>query len=188
MFGSAASREIGALLDAAGVRFLGRAVADVPSRNVVEVRRSGERLEVDRIVTLPVMSGPAITGLPHDADGFLPVDRHGRVIGAPRVYAAGDATDFAIKHGGLACLQADAAAEAIAAEAGVTIEPSPFRPVLRAVLVTERECRWLQRDLSDERDGGAIAEEPQWSPPTKLPSRELGAYLPQIHTHGALPH
>jgi sulfide:quinone oxidoreductase len=180
VFGSAASREIRALLEDAGIRFLGHGMADVPSGNLVEVRPSGERLEVHRIVTLPVISGPAITGLPHDTEGFLPVDRHGRVRGASRVYAAGDATDFAIKHGGLACLQADAAAEAIAADAGVAIDPLPFTPVLQAALVTERERRWLQRDMSDERDGGAIAGEPRWSPPTKLPARELGAYLPQI--------
>ena len=35
--------------------------------------------------------------------------------GLEHVYAAGDATDFAIKHGGIAAQQADAAAQAIAA-------------------------------------------------------------------------
>ena len=58
--------------------------------------------------------------------GFLPVDTHGRVAGVPGVYAAGDATDFDIKQGGIACQQADAAAEAIAADAGVAIDPAPF--------------------------------------------------------------
>jgi len=180
VFGSAASRETRTLLEDAGVRLLAHAFANVPSTNAVEVHPSGEHLDVHRVVTLPLISGPVIDGLPHGSDGFLPVDSNGRVIGAPRVYAAGDATDVEIKHGSLACLQADAAAETIAAEAGVAIEPSPYRPVLRAALVTERESRWLQRDLSDERDDGAIAHDPQWSPPTKLPARELAPYLPQI--------
>jgi sulfide:quinone oxidoreductase len=180
VFGSGASREVAALLAGAGIRFVGDARADVPRGHVVEVRPGGERLDVHRVVTLPLVRGPAVDGLPHDADGFLPVDPHGRAIGAAHVYAAGDATDFPIKHGGLACLQADAAAEAIAAAAGVAIEPSPFKPVLQAALVTERERRWLRRDLSDERDRGTVAQDPQWSPPTKLPARELAAHLPQI--------
>jgi sulfide:quinone oxidoreductase len=180
VFGSAASHEVGALLEDAGIRFLGHAFADVPSANAVEVRPTGERLDVHRVVTLPLISGPAIDGLPHDEEGFLIVNRSGRVSGAAHVYAAGDATNFTIKHGGFACLQADAAAETIVAEAGVAIEPSPFRPVLRAALVTERERRWLRRDLSDDHDGGTIARDPQWSPPTKLPARELAPYLPRI--------
>ena len=107
---------------------------------------SGERLDVDRVVTLPTLSGPAIHGLPHDAAGFLPVDPHGRVKGVTAVYAAGDATDFEIKQGGLACQQADVAAQAIAADAGLPIEPTPFVPLLQGALVTEHHIRWLGGD------------------------------------------
>ena len=71
------------------------------------------------------------------------------------MYAAGDATDFEIKQGGIACQQADAAAEAIAADAGVAIEPTPFAPVLRGLLLTEHDTRWMQRNLG--REGGAEA-------------------------------
>ena len=39
------------------------------------------------------------------------------------MYAAGDATTCAIKQGGVAAQQADAAAEAIAARAGAPVEP-----------------------------------------------------------------
>ena len=46
--------------------------------------------EADRVVALPPQ-GPAIDGLPADADGFLPVDEHGRVSGVPGVWAAGAA-------------------------------------------------------------------------------------------------
>ena len=61
---------------------------------------------------------PGVPGLPADADGFIPVDPYGRVPGVPDVFAAGDATTFPLKQGGLATQQADAAAEAIAAELG----------------------------------------------------------------------
>ena len=61
--------------------------------------------------------------------------------GAANVWAAGDAIAFPIKQGGLAAQQAGAAAESIAAEAGADIEPQPFRPVLRGVLLTGRGQR-----------------------------------------------
>ena len=76
---------------------------------------------------------------------------HGRVTGMPDVYAAGDITTFTVKQGGIAAQQAEAAAEAIAAAAGVELEPRPFRPVLRGLLLTGDGPRYLH----SERVGGA---------------------------------
>ena len=64
------------------------------------------------------------------------MDLHGLVHGEQDVYAAGDATESPIKQGGVATQQADAAAEAIAARAGAEVDPQPFRPVLRGLLLT----------------------------------------------------
>ena len=45
-------------------------------------------------------------GVPSEPNfGFIPVDHHGRVDGLDGVYAAGDATNFPIKQGGLATQQ-----------------------------------------------------------------------------------
>lgn len=55
------------------------------------------------VVTVPVLDGPAVEGLPHDDGGFLTIDQHGRVLGAPDVYAAGDMTSAPIKHRSVAC-------------------------------------------------------------------------------------
>jgi sulfide:quinone oxidoreductase len=170
VFGSDTAGEVGELLDEAGITLRMSTHADVPIVNLVELRPDGEQLRVDRVVTLPMLAGPRIDGLPHDDAGFLPVDLHGRVVGAPGVFAAGDATDFAVKQGGIACQQADAAAEAIAAAAGAAIEPRPFTPALRAVLVTEYDARWL----------GPL-EDPPW---TKISGRELSRHLTQIHARG----
>ena len=138
----------------------------------------GKHLHVDRVVTLPRLTGPRIDGLPHDAAGFLPVDLHGRVRDTPGVYAAGDVTDFGIKQGGIACQQADVAAEAIAAAAGAPVEPSAFAPVLRALLVTEYAARWLHHDLGREDAGTSTAAEPPEDPPwTKISGRELSRHL-----------
>ncbi len=65
------------------------------------------------------------------------------MAGAERVFAAGDVTAFPIKQGGIATQQADAAAEAIAAAAGCELEPAPFDPVLRGVLWTGGDPRYL---------------------------------------------
>jgi sulfide:quinone oxidoreductase len=166
LFGPDTSRAVGDRLDDAGIVLRTAAHADVPATNLVELHHGREQLRVDRVVTLPTLTGPRIDGLPQDDAGFLPVDAHGRVPGAPGVYAAGDATDFAIKQGGIACQQADAAAEAIAAAAGAPIEPRPFRPALRAVLVTEYDASWL-----------GPPEDPPW---TKIAGRELSRHLTPI--------
>jgi sulfide:quinone oxidoreductase len=178
-FGALASVSVAHLLEAKGVRVRVAAHAEVPAAGVVVLHPGGERIAADRIVTLPVLDGPAIEGLPRDAEGFLPIDRHARVIGAAGVYAAGDATSFPIKQGGIACQQADAAAEAIAAAAGVELEPAPLEPVLRGVLLTEHEARFMRRDASGP---GELAVPPLWWPPTKIAGRELSKHLADIHT------
>jgi hypothetical protein len=58
-------------------------------------------------------------------------DGYGQVRGVENVWAAGDATDFAVKHGGIAAQQADAAALSIAGLAGAPLQPKPFEPVPR---------------------------------------------------------
>ena len=97
----------------------------------------GRSIDVDRVVSLPAPRGPARSRASRPTrDGFIPVDEHGRVAGLDGVYAAGDGTAFPIKQGGLATQQADAVAETIAAAAGAPVEPQPFRPVLRGMLLT----------------------------------------------------
>ena len=57
-------------------------------------------------------------------------------------------TAFPVKQGGIATQEADAAAEAIAAAAGCEVEPAPFDPVLRGVLWTGGEPRYLYGRLT----------------------------------------
>jgi sulfide:quinone oxidoreductase len=135
---------------------------------------SGESLEVLRVITLPRLVGREIPGLP---DGFLAVDEYGRVRGLPDVYAAGDITAFPVKQGGLACQQADAAADHIAARAGANLVPQPFHPVIHGVLMTERASRFMRGEPGHE---SRIAGHPLWWPPTKIAGRELAGYLEGI--------
>ena len=94
-------------------------------------------LSADRIVALPLVRGLRIPGIPTTGlYGLIGVDAYGRVKGLTDVYAAGDATDYPVKQGDIACQQADAVATALAARYGGTEPASPFQPVLRATLLT----------------------------------------------------
>jgi sulfide:quinone oxidoreductase len=173
-FGAEASREVKRLLDEAGVIVHAGTRAERVARSQVHLSPGGETLEVLRVVTLPRLVGRRIPGLPADPDGFLVADDHGRVIGVPDVYAAGDITAFGIKQGGLACQQADAAADHIAARAGADLEPQPFTPVIHGVLMTERSASFMRSEPGHE---SRVAGHPLWWPPTKIAGRELAAYL-----------
>jgi sulfide:quinone oxidoreductase len=175
-FGPDAARDVEGLLKTAGIVLHAGAHGE-PERGRVRLTPGGKALEVDRVVTLPRLHGPAIPGLLSDPTGFLVTDRFGRVAGVSDVYAAGDVTAFPVKQGGLACQQADAAAEQIAAQAGAPVEPKPFVPVLRGMLLTERWARFLRRDVAGHGDVADVAGRALWWPPTKIAGRELAGYL-----------
>jgi len=177
VFGPGAAREVAELLEAAGIVLHTETHIDRLERGRAYLAPGADVLDVLRVITLPDFEGPAIDGLPSDDAGFLVTDVNGRVAGAPDVYAAGDVTAFAVKQGGIACQQADAAAEHIAAHAGAALEPQPFTPVLRGMLLTQRWTRFLRRDVARGDDDSAVAGRALWWPPSKLAGRELGAYL-----------
>jgi CBS domain-containing protein len=138
-------------------------------------------IEADRVVALPRLRGPRIHGIPQTLDGFVPVDGHGAIQGLDNVYAAGDITNFPVKQGGIAAQQADAAAQAIAAGAGADVSPSPFRPVLRGLLLTGSRPRYLRQEIT----GGAgeaswASPDPLWWPPAKIVGHHLAPFLGRV--------
>jgi len=145
------------------------------------VNPGDRRLQVDRVVALPELYGPSMRGIPLGENGFIPVDVHGKVRDvAGAVYAAGDATDFAVKHGGVSSQQADAAAEAIAALAGAELMPQPFKPIVRGILLTGGQPRYLTARITGGQGfSSEITDEPTWSPPSKVASRYLAPRLEQ---------
>ena len=193
LFGPAAARAIEPMLKARGIR-LRTSSRPALVRDRVLVLAGGGEVYVDRVITLPQLEGPSLPGLPQDKHGFIPVDSHSRVSGLDDVYAAGDATTFPLKQGGLAAQQADAAAEMIAAELGVPITPKPFHPVLRGLLMTggaplylRAEPQRLPREATvaieakplhrSAREASSAAGQPLWWPPAKIAGRYLGPFL-----------
>lgn len=189
LFGAPVSDRVGRLLDKHGVTTITSAHCDVPEQGRVSIHPGARTLDVDRVVTLPRLLGPAIAGVPESSpEGFIPIDTHGKVRGLQRVYAAGDATDFAVKHGGLAAQQADAAAEAIAALAGMPIEPKPFDPEIHAILLGGDKPLYLSAHLAGGRGSTSqVSEEPTWTPPGKIAARYLAPYLENYGASKAIP-
>ncbi len=181
LFGTAASQATSALLEDHNVELrTGNYPAQFRAGRLALV--PGGSIRAERVVSLPRLGGPRLAGLPADAEGFIPVDLHGRVDGQHDVYAAGDATNSPIKQGGLATQQADAAAAAIAAAAGAPVDPTPFRPVLRGLLLTGSAPRYMRAEVSGGRgEAWPVSEQPLWWPPSKIAGHWLAPYLALRH-------
>jgi sulfide:quinone oxidoreductase len=178
IFGPDASDDLEKMLAEAGITVETSSRAEIPGTGTVVLHPHGKVIECDRIIALPVTTPISIEGLPRDRDGFIPVDSHGHVEGADDVYAAGDGTWFPVKQGGLACQQADAAAEAIAASAGADLEPTPFRPILRGKLLTGARPLFMRNDISGTAgDDSASSGHTLWWPPGKVAGAYLAPYL-----------
>jgi sulfide:quinone oxidoreductase len=174
IFGPSASDAMAELLEARGIELSLSTTPLAFSDGGLSVAPAGV-LPTDRVVALPRLEGPRLAGVLHDASGFIPTDEHGQVGDEIDVWAAGDATTFPLKQGGVATQQADAAAEAIAARAGADLEPRPFRPVLRGLLLTGMAPRFLRAEPRTR--GSVIDTEPLWWPPAKIVGRYLAPFL-----------
>ncbi len=178
IFGTTASEALESRLAHAGVRTITAAYAEIPAPGQISITPGDRVLSAERIIALPELYGPPIRGLPVAEHGFLHVDPHGKVDEAGPVYAAGDATDFPIKHGGLAAQEADAVAEAIAALAGASLEPQPFMPVIKGMLLTDDKPLYLSARITGGRGfSSEISESPIDGPPAKISARYLAPYL-----------
>jgi sulfide:quinone oxidoreductase len=93
-------------------------------------------------------------------------------------------TTFPVKQGGIATQQADAAAEAIAAELAADVEARPFDPVLRGVLWTGGQPRYLYGRLTGGHgETSTFSDTPPWTEPEqKIVGRYLTPFLAEATT------
>jgi len=173
LFGPDASDAVAELLSSRDVELVAGVAARAWQDGVLVT--AGSPIEADAVVALPALLGPGLRGLPHDSRGFVPTDDFGRVLEATDVYAVGDMTQFPVKQGGIATQQADTAASAIAADAGAPVQPTPFEPVLRGLLLTGLTPRYLRSEPGHGRS--EIDTEPLWWPPAKIVGRHLAPFL-----------
>jgi sulfide:quinone oxidoreductase len=177
LFGEHGSESIARLLAAAGIEFIGETDAKLQDGQLM-LGASRDPVAVDYVVTLPLLSGPGLPGVPSKPPHeFIPTDEYGRVQGLGDVYAVGDAVDFPVKQGGLAAQQADTVAEHVAARHGASADPAPFAPALRGLLFTGREPRFMRSGVPGADADIAGAWYALWWPPTKVAGRYLAPYL-----------
>jgi sulfide:quinone oxidoreductase len=187
IFGINASHAVGELLEKAHIKTINSAYAEVPSAREVVINPGDHHLQVDRVIALPELYGPAIRGIPLVEHGFIRVDRFGQVPEAGPIYAAGDAIDFPVKHGGIASQQADTAAQSIAALAGAPVTPEPFNPVIHGMLLTDGDPVYLTARITGGQGfSSEITDTPTWSPSAKIAAKYLAPCL-DAHDHERTP-
>jgi sulfide:quinone oxidoreductase len=181
IFGQTASSAVAELLEKAHIKTIHSAYVEVPRAGEVVINPGERHLKVSRIVALPELYGPGVRGVPLSEHGFYRTDVHGELVDAEHIYAAGDATEFPVKFGGIAAQQADAIAEVIAARAGAPVTPEPFHPVIHGILLTADEPRYLTARITGGQGfSSEISETPSWSPPSKIAAKYLAPYLEQL--------
>lgn len=177
LFGVAAAEAVERLLEDRGINVLAGRHSFAADESVLRLAPEGE-VPFDYLVALPRLRGEAIEGVPQDRNGFIATDPHGRVEGVDHLYAAGDITTFPVKQGGIAAQQADAVAESVAAEVGALAKPTPFRPVLRGLLLTGGIPTYLRAEpAGGSGETSTVATEPLWWPPGKIVGRYLAPFL-----------
>lgn len=187
IFGSAVSDAVSDLLARAGVETITSAYVEIPSAGRLVIHPGERQLRADRVVALPELFGQSLRGIPLAEHGFVRVDQHQRVPNVGPVYAAGDVTQFAIKHVGLASQQADCAAESIAALAGASVTPKPFHPVIRGMLLTGDNPLYFSADVTGGHGSSSdVSDRPMWSPAQKVPAKYLAPVLEAYDREGAV--
>jgi sulfide:quinone oxidoreductase len=178
IFGATASAAVAERLERARIKTVTSAYAEVPRTGEVNINPGDHQLKVDRVVALPELYGPCLRGIPLSEHGFIRTTAYGKVLDLEGVYAAGDATDFAVKHGGVGSQQADVAAQSIAALAGADVTPEPFHPIIRGMLLTDDEPIYLTARITGGQGfSSEVTDAPTWSPPSKLATKYLSPYL-----------
>jgi len=178
IFGRRASDVVASMLGEAGieVRTKTRPVRFAAGELELE---DAPPIACNRALSLPAPRVAPLPGIPQQAGGFIPIDRYGAVLGVERVFAAGDASWFPIKQGGLAAQMADCAASSIAALAGAIPEPEQFKPVLRGALLTGWGPRYLRASVGAGESSG-VSKSVLWWPPGKVAGRYLTPFLANV--------
>ncbi len=169
LFGKASTEKVATLLRNRNIATL-LETAPAEYRDGVLVTTDGRQIEADLAVTLPLLTGRRIPGLPFDERGFIPVDDFGQIEQHSREFAAGDVTSVPVKFGGLATEQADVVVAAIAAAAWGGPAPEPFKPVYRGTLVTSDGLVGLGPGAESSAPYG-------WDPTEKVHGKYLMPFL-----------
>jgi sulfide:quinone oxidoreductase len=151
--------------------------------------QNGEQRAYDLLVSFPpYIAAQRYEALPVDDRSFIQVEPDSRrVKGYANVFAVGDAADFPIKQAFLALLQADAAADHIAAEITGKMPAVQYEPMSMCVMEELNRATFAQVPLKytgdEARPVGVDTEDTEHykvgvSPIWRVGKKVLGLYLP----------
>lgn len=176
-FGAELSVTITTLLHDRGIAVVGSSEPAEVDDGRLWAPRSGA-VPVDAVIALPRPRGRALSGLPHDEDGFLETDAHGRVLGLGGIWAAGNGARSAVEQEGMAVQQATVVAHDVAHRLGAAPRPeTPAPPIIRATLLDGEGTLYLATEATAGGWRTRTSHEPLWSTPSTITSGLLGAYL-----------
>lgn len=181
VFGAGASERVAGLLAAHEIGFLGGVTPRAARGGLLELEFEAP-VRADAVIAVPELKGRRMPGVPANWHGFIPADSFGRVEGLTDVYAAGDATAFPIKQGGLAAQQADRIAHTIAAGLGAPVHELHSARILQAHLEGGPNPLFLRTELDEFGQPSEPALERATSAgadAAKVYARYLGPYLAQ---------
>jgi sulfide:quinone oxidoreductase len=158
LLGDRAVSAIGAELERAGIAVVSAEQVSIERdhRTGLVLQPSGERVEVDRVLAMPILRGRTVSGIPADGYGLIPIDAFCHVPDLDRVWAVGDCTSCLLKSGGVSAEQADVVAGGIAAIAGADVEPQSFDPVHALELAGLPAARFIEQRLATQEPGLAM--------------------------------
>jgi sulfide:quinone oxidoreductase len=176
-FGTEASAAVAQRLSDYGVKVVTGVAAEVGDGNMIDAGAAGT-FHAERIVSMPRLSGSRVRGLALDRKGFIRVDRYCRAVGSRNVFAAGDATNVAVRHGSIAAKQGEVAARGIAALAGADVERKPLFAIAYGTLATGRKPLFFKATVVGARGSKSevYAERP-WDTTAKAVLGRLTAHL-----------
>lgn len=186
VFGKNVGDAISERLEAAGFSVYCGAEAVVPAAQRLVLQPQAVELHPGRMIAMPRIEGPAIRGLSTGGHGFVPIDQFCCVPDTDgRIYAAGDAADYPIKHGGLGAQMADTAANAITRLSRGEVAQAPFHPVIRGKVLGGDQPLYISAHLVGGKGfESQIHHEPPWPEDEKVVAEELGPYLAGLDTEG----
>ena len=146
--------------------------------------QDGERLLYNLLIAAPLqVASTSWDPLPTDVRGFLRTELETRqVTGYPDIYAVGDGADFPVKQAFLALLQADAAAEHMAARV-FEMEPAfAFTPSSSWLMDQLDQAIFARTSLSERGEAeGAAEDQLDRSHADRLPAGQLQRMLLSAH-------
>ena len=178
LFGPAASEAVRALLVDRGIKLHTGCRPAVVYEGHLAIEPGGS-VPADRVVSLPQLRGPFLPGLPHDHEGFIPAPtRTAWSRASPTSTRPAMPRPSRSSKVDSPPSRPTPPPKRLPHAPGPSVDPMPFRPVLRGLLLTGSAPRYLRADLSGEAtDPSNASEHALWWPPSKIAGRWLAPYL-----------